>query len=45
MIIAIYLDDLLLLGPDLAKIDQLKKQLSDKFSMRDMGAISWYLGI
>ncbi len=45
IIIAIYMDDLLLLGPDLAKIGQLKKQLSDRFCMRDMGAISWYLGM
>ena len=45
IIIAIYVDDLLLLGPDLAKIGQLKKQLSDRFCMRDMGAISWYLGM
>ncbi len=45
IIIAIYVDDLPLLGPDLAKIGQLKKQLSDRFRMRDMGAISWYLGM
>ena len=45
IIIAIYVDDLFLLGPDLAKIGQLKKQLSDRFRMRDVGAISWYLGI
>ncbi len=45
IIIAIYVDDLLLLGPDLAKIGQLKKQLSDRFCIRDVGAISWYLGM
>ncbi len=39
------MDDLLLLGPDLAKIGQLKKQLSDRFRMKDIGAISWYLGM
>ncbi len=39
------MDNLPILGPDLAKIGQLKKQLSDKFRMRDVGAISWYLGI
>ncbi len=39
------MDDLLFLGLDLAKIGQLKKQLSDRFCMRDMGAISWYLGM
>ncbi len=45
IIIAIYLDYLLFLGPDLAKIGQLKKQLSDRFCMRDLAAISCYLGI
>ncbi len=44
-IIAIYLNDLLLLVTELAKIGQLKKQLSDRFRMRDVGAIFWYLGI
>ncbi len=39
------MDYLPLLGPDFAKIYQLKKQLSDRFCMRDIGAISWYLGI
>ncbi len=39
------MDDLLLLGPDFPKIGQLNKQPSDRFCMRDMGAISWYLGM
>ncbi len=45
IIIAIYVDNLLFLGPDFAKIGQLKKQLSDRFCMRDIGVISWYLSI
>ncbi len=45
IIIAIYVDNLLLFGPDFAKMGQLKKQLSDRFRMRDVGAISWYLGM
>ena len=45
IIIAIYLNNLLLLWPDLAKIGQLKKQPSDKFRIRDVGAISGYLGM
>ncbi len=34
-----------LTGPYLAEINNLKKQLGDRFRMRDMGPISWYLGI
>ena len=45
IIIAIFVDDLLLLGPYLAEISNLKKQLGDRFRMRDMGPISWYLGM
>ena len=44
-IIAIYLDNFLLLGLDFAEISQLNKQLRDRFCMRDMGAIFWYLGM
>ena len=39
------MDDLLFFGPDLAKLSPLKKQLSDRFCIRDIGAISWYLGM
>ena len=45
IIIAILVDDLLLLGPYLAEISNLKKQLGNRFRMRDMGPISWYLGM
>ena len=39
------MDDLLLLGSDHAKIGHLKKQLSDKFCMRDIAAISLSLSM
>ncbi len=45
MRIAISMDGFPLLGPDLAKIRQPQKRLSDKFLMRNRKAISWYLGI
>ncbi len=45
IIIATYTDDLFFLEPDFAKIGQLKKHLSDRFCIRDIGAISWYLGM
>ena len=45
IIIAIFVDDLLLLDPYLAEISNLKKQLGDRFRIRDMGPISRYLGM
>jgi Reverse transcriptase (RNA-dependent DNA polymerase)/gag-polypeptide of LTR copia-type len=44
-IIAIYVDDILIAGPNMQKIKQLKKQLSDQFKMTDMGPCSFYLGM
>ncbi len=44
IIIAIHVDDFFLLGFDLAEIGRLKKQPSDRFRMRNIRAISWYLG-
>jgi len=43
--IAIYVDDLLLIGPDKVDIQQIKDQLSQRFSMTDLGPIAFYLGM
>ena len=43
--IAIYVDDLLLIGPDKADIKQIKDQLSQRFSMTDLGPVAFYLGM
>ena len=45
IIIAIFVDDLLLLDPYLTEISNLEKELGDRFRMRDMGPISWYLSM
>ena len=45
IIIAIYVDDLLLIGPDIPDIKNLKLQLSERFRMKDLGQIGWYLGM
>jgi hypothetical protein len=45
VIVAVYVDDLLLFGFDKRKIQNLKKALSERFEMEDLGACSWYLGI
>ncbi len=42
IIIAIYVDDLLILGPNISDIQALKLQ---RFQMKDLGSIGWYLGM
>ena len=41
----IYVDDLLICGKDGKKIQKIKKLLSDRFKMKDLGEINEYLGI
>ena len=41
----IYVDDLLICGKDKRKIQSIKKLLSDRFKMKDLGEIKEYLGI
>jgi len=45
IIIAIYVDDLLLVGPTAESIQDLKDELSRRFKMTDMGLAEHYLGI
>lgn len=40
-----YLDDMLLLGHDRAKIDSLKKKLNKSFGIKDLGLAKQTLGI
>ena len=44
-ILAAYVDDLLLIGPNLDHIIELKKLLSDEFQMTDLGPVAHYLGV
>ena len=44
-ILAAYVDDLLLIGPNLDHIIELKKMLSDEFLMTDLGPVAHYLGV
>src|ERR1700694_675409 len=37
MILAVYVDDILIFGPQKTKIDEVKKQLNQKFKMADLG--------
>ena len=41
----IYVDDLLICGKDEKKIQRIKKLLSDRFKMKDLGEINDYLDI
>lgn len=43
--IAIYVDDILIVGNDRTRIDQLKQSLSNRFRMTDLGPVSSYLGM
>ena len=44
-IVAVYVDDLLIFGPDMSVIQELKAQLRQKFDMTDLGPCSHYLGM
>ena len=45
MILILYIDDLLLLGEDLSKIEDVKRQLGKLYQMKDLGPTSSYLEI
>lgn len=45
MLIAVYVDDLLLAGPNMTAISEVKRLLGEKFHMEDMKACSYYLGM
>jgi Reverse transcriptase (RNA-dependent DNA polymerase) len=45
VIIAVYVDDLLILSKELAKVNKIKDLLSKEFEMKDMGELKYFLGI
>ena len=45
IILILYVDDLLFLGEDLSKIEDIKCQLGKLYQMKDLGPASSYLGI
>ena len=44
-IIAVYVDDLILIAKTLAEVEQMKEGLSETFKMKDMGQLRYCLGI
>ncbi|KAL9252210.1 Retrovirus-related Pol polyprotein from transposon TNT 1-94-like protein, partial [Drosera capensis] len=45
IILLLYVDDMLIVGKDISRIDKLKKQLGEQFTMKDMGPAKQILGI
>ena len=45
IILLLYVDDMLVAGADLEEINNLKKQLSSEFEMKDLGAAKQILGM
>ena len=45
IIVTVYVDDLLLFGPEIAPIKVLKCELSKAFDMKDLGPCTYYLGM
>lgn len=45
LIVAVYVDDLLVTGNNITAIEGFKNQMRQKFEMTDMGKLSYYLGI
>ena len=45
LIIALYVDDILLAGASSKKLNAVKQTLSKKFEMKDMGELNYFLGM
>jgi hypothetical protein len=45
MYIAVYVNDLLIMGPSIAEIKKIKQSLRNRYQMTDLGPCSYYLGM
>lgn len=45
LIIAVYVDDILITGASVQKMEEFKQQMGRKFDMTDLGKLCYYLGI
>eukprot|EP00794_Sanderia_malayensis_P011568 gene11568-12763_t len=45
LIIAVYVADIILAGPTDAKITQVKQSIADRFEVKDMGELKFFLGV
>ena len=45
LLVGVYVDDLIISGPNVRDIKQFKSEMRNKFGMGDLGLLSYYLGI
>ena len=45
LLIGVYVDDLIICGPNSQRIAEFKDQMKNTFSMSDLGLLSYYLGM
>jgi len=45
LLVGVYVDDLIICGPDSKKIADFKQQMMNSFKMSDLGLLSYYLGM
>lgn len=45
LLVVLYVDDLIIAGSNRAMMDAFKKAISTRFSMKDLGALKWILGV
>lgn len=45
LLVGVYVDDLIICGPNNLKITEFKEQMKETFSMSDLGLLSYYLGM
>ena len=44
-LLLVYVDDIIMCGPELGWIAEFKSKLHEQFSIQDLGAAAWVLGI
>ena len=44
-LIGVYVDDIVLAGQSLKKIEEVKKDLSQRFDVKDLGKLNYFLGV
>ena len=45
VVFLVYVDDIMIIGSDSALLDQLKAHLSKSFHMKDLGSLTYFLGL
>jgi hypothetical protein len=45
LVVGVYVDDLIICGPSVVKIEEFKRQMMLTFNMSDLGLLSYYLGM